>query len=212
MRLNEKGRHFTFIVYPDSAPKNWKDILQDTGCEIAISPLHDHDISDEESKELKKPHWHVIISYSNTTTYNNVLKLTEKLNSPIPKILNSIKGMYRYFTHMDNPEKYQYDSKDIIHLNGFDVESVNALTVTQKYDIKRKITRYIRENDIKYYIQLLDKLEGLNYDWYNVAIDNTILFNTIIKSNNEMKRFKKFDDETGELYDPETQHKIDSMK
>lgn len=32
-------------MYPESMPKNWREILQKTGCPIAISPLHDKDIN-----------------------------------------------------------------------------------------------------------------------------------------------------------------------
>lgn len=192
---NEKARHWTFIVYPESAPENWKTILQETGCEIAISPLHDKDINDEESKELKKEHWHVIISYANTTTYNNVKNLTDSINSPIPKKLNSIKGMYRYFTHMDNPDKAQYDAREIMHLNGFDENTVTQLTVTQKYIIKQEIIGYIKEFDVRYYSDLLEYLMLKDFDWFKVALDNTLLFTCVIKSFNDKRRRERFNND-----------------
>lgn len=47
-RKRPKGRHFTFLIYPDSAPKDWKTLLELTDLPIAISPLHDMD-----EKEIK---------------------------------------------------------------------------------------------------------------------------------------------------------------
>lgn len=41
----EKGRDWTFIVYPESAPENWREILDETHLRWIESPLHDKDIS-----------------------------------------------------------------------------------------------------------------------------------------------------------------------
>lgn len=181
MQKNMKARHWGIIVYPESCPENWRDILQNTGCGVIISPLHDSDVN-EGTGEIKKPHWHVIISYNNTTTFNNVKSLTDKLKSPIPQSINSVKGAIRYLTHKDNPEKFQYDSKDIKVLNGFDIEEYNQLTITEKYEIKKEIIQYIKKNNVISYIDLVSDLIDLNYDWYKVCVDNTILFNALVTS------------------------------
>lgn len=178
---NKKARHWGIVVYPESAPTDWKDILQQTGCGVAISPLHDKDVN-EGTGEVKKAHWHIIITYGNTTTFNNVKTLTEQLNAPIPQAINSLKGAIRYLTHKDNLEKAQYDSKDIIVLNGFDIEEYNQLTLTEKYEIKRLIIQYIKDNNVISYIDLVNDLVELNYDWFKVCVDNTILFNALITS------------------------------
>lgn len=179
--LNKKARHWGIVAYPESVPENWKDILIKTGCAIAISPLHDSDIN-EGTGELKKEHWHIIISYGNTTTFNNVKALTEQLNAPIPQPINSLKGAIRYLTHKDNPDKAQYNSKDIVVLNGFDIDEYSQLTLTEKYEIKRQIIQYIQENNVIHYIDLVTELSELNYEWYKVCVDNTILFNSLVTS------------------------------
>ena len=109
---NIKKRNWAFVLYPESAPENWKEILQQTGLGIAISPLHDKDVNP--TGEVKKAHYHIILIYDGPTTYNNVRSLTESLGQPIPQPLEQVRGYYRYLTHKDNPEKYQYDDKDII--------------------------------------------------------------------------------------------------
>lgn len=198
----QKGAHWTFLVYPDSAPKNWIDILTETGCEIAISPLHEFDIDNEESGELKKPHWHIILSYPNSTTYNTIKAITDKTNSPIPKLLNSVKGMLRYFTHMDHPHKHQYKKEDIQLLNGFEMDKYVPLTLSQKYKIKKDIFQYIKDHKIKYYVELLECLMFENEDWFNIALDNTLLFNSVIKSVQE--RYK--DQQAQEALDNKIAH------
>ena len=56
---NDKNRYWTFLIYPESAPKDWKDILQQTFLPVAISPLHDKDLNADGEK--KKPHYHIIV-------------------------------------------------------------------------------------------------------------------------------------------------------
>lgn len=103
--------------------------------------------------------------------------------------------MYRYFTHMDNPEKYQYDPREILHLNGFDENTVTELTVTQKYIIKQDIINYIKEFDVRYYSDLLEYLMLKDFDWFKVAMDNTLLFSAVIKSYNDKRRKERFSDD-----------------
>ena len=51
------GRSWAFVMYPDSMPDNWEEIISSTGLPMAISPLHDKDINP--TGEIKKPHYHV---------------------------------------------------------------------------------------------------------------------------------------------------------
>ncbi len=107
-----KKRNWSFLIYLDSAPTDWLERLKLSGLMFAVSPYHDKDFNADGS--YKKPHHHIIIVFSGPTTYKNVCSFIEQFKSPIPLALESVKGMYRYFTHLDNPEKFQYDSKDII--------------------------------------------------------------------------------------------------
>ena len=59
------GRTWAFVIYPDSLPSNWEEIILNTGLPMAISPLHDKDINPDGTE--KKPHYHVIIYYENAT-------------------------------------------------------------------------------------------------------------------------------------------------
>ena len=116
---NVKKRNWWFILYPESAPADWKDKLSQTGLQCAVSPLHDKDL--DPTGEAKKPHYHIILCYSGPTSYNVVSELTASLNCPIPQAVEQVRGCYRYFTHMDNPDKYQYPSIDIFTINGFSI-------------------------------------------------------------------------------------------
>ena len=67
---SEKGRDWTFIVYPESAPDNWRELLDDTHLRWIESPLHDKDVN--EDGEIKKPHWHILLSFEGPVTLKAV--------------------------------------------------------------------------------------------------------------------------------------------
>lgn len=180
--MEDKNRHWTFLVYPESAPKNWKEILQETGLPFAVSPLHDKDLN-ADGIEKKKAHYHVLVCFSGPTTFMKVNKLCSSLNSPIPKRVLSIIGIYRYFTHKDNPEKHQYNEEDIQVFNGFDIKDYNQLTTSQTLAIKKELQKIILSNHFLEYSDLMDYLlENELNDFYQVASNNTMFFDRYISS------------------------------
>ena len=177
-----KSKYWTAIVYEDSAPEDWRDVLKISGLRCAISPYHDKDINP--TGEPKKPHWHVILCWDGPTTYNNARKFVQnELNTPIPKELKSVRGMYNYFSHKDNPEKAQYDEKLIEHINGFCLAEFVELTRGEVNEAIKRAFNIIRDVGITEYSGLLDFLEdnGLGDEW-DVVKNNVILFNTYITS------------------------------
>lgn len=190
---NIKKRNWAFVCYPDSLPLNWQDILIESGIACAISPLHDKDINP--TGEPKKPHYHIILNYDNTTTYNNVCKFLEPFNCPIPQPLESIRGYFRYLTHKDNPEKYQYDSSDIVCFNGFDSSNYTELTQTQIDNLKFSIIDFIRDNNINEYSDLIEVLHNEEtFEQWKVATTYTNFFNSYISS--RRNRFKTYQNDT----------------
>lgn len=175
-----KKRNWTTIVYLDSVKEGWIDELQQTGLEVAISPLHDKDINP--TGEVKKSHYHVILSFPGPTTKNMVQELSNNILSGVMvKPIESIRGMYRYLTHKDNPEKFQYNESDIILLNGFDPSIV--LSNADEQSIKLLVVFYIQENNIFEYSDLINSLAcSDNADMLHVAMNHTLFFNAYLHS------------------------------
>ena len=186
MAENVKKRNWTFVLYPESAPSDWKEQLKVSGLMSAISPLHDKDINP--TGEAKKAHYHILLVYSGPTTYNAVAKFTASLNATIPQPLESVRGMYRYFSHKDNPEKYQYDEADIVTVNGFNIADLVELTKSEVNEIKANILRMVRDIDIIEYADLIDFLtDNEMLVEYDVAVNNTFFFNSYIASRRNSK-------------------------
>lgn len=178
---NIKKRNWAFVLWPDSAPSNWYDILQESGLLFAISPLHDSDLNPDNS--LKKPHYHIIMVFDGPTTFNNALNVAKRVNANTVQPLEQIRGYYRYFTHKDNPEKYQYSDNDITTINGFNINNYIELTYTEVNKLLLEIQYLIREKHILEYSDLLDFLDlnGLKEMW-DVAIHHTLLLDKYISS------------------------------
>lgn len=190
LNKNVKKRNWAFVAYPESMPSNWLEILQQTGAPIAISPLHDKDLNADDHE--KKAHYHFIICYGGPTSFNVVKRLTDRLNAPIPIALEQVRGYYRYFTHKDNPEKYQYDKADIKCLNGFAITDFVELTKGELDKIKKEIRDLIYQNGICEYSDLMQYLdnEGI-WERISVAANNTIHFDALLRSIRYKRDFKK---------------------
>ena len=178
---NVKKRNWAFVLYPESAPLDWKEQLTQTGLQCAISPLHDKDKNPDETE--KKAHYHIILVYSGPTSYNVVLGLTSKLNQPIPQALEQVRGYYRYLTHKDNPEKAQYNESDITTINGFNIRDFVELTTSEVNKIKIELQQIIRNADIYEYSDLMDMLlDSEMFEQYEVASNHTYFFDKYIAS------------------------------
>lgn len=177
-----KKRYWAFVLYPESAPQDWKDKLQLTGLPMAISPLHNFDV--DPTGEVKKEHYHIILCYSGPTTFNAVKTLTvDTLNATIPQPLESIKGYYRYLTHKDNPDKYQYNDEDIIHLNGFDLFEFINVSGLDRTKLKVEVIKDIKKNNILEYSQLIDfYINEKDMTKLELAASHTIFFNRYLSS------------------------------
>lgn len=169
------------MVYPESAPKNWRDVLNATHMRWIESPLHDKDVNPDGTK--KKPHWHIMLSADGPITEKRINQIIEPLNGPIPQKVGSSIGMVRYFIHLDNPEKYQYPMDEIKGHNGADVGSYFQLTQTSRLNIMKDIIKFIYDNNVDNFSDFLMYCisEKGNDDWFEVAIDrNTLAINKMI--------------------------------
>lgn len=180
-KVKIRRRNWAFVAYPESLPENWQEILKQTGLPVAISPLHDKDVNPD--KTVKKPHYHIILAYSGPTSFSVVKKITDSLNAPAPISLEAIKGYYRYFTHKDNPEKFQYAEKDIKTLNNFAILDFVEIKKSEVIKIKKDLQILILKELFTEYADFMDfVLTELTDAEYDVASSHTYFFDKYICS------------------------------
>ncbi len=125
-RAGKRARAWTAMVYPDSAPENWQEILRDQLIECLISPLHDKDVLP--TGEPKKPHWHVVLSFKNPASFAKACEVFEEIHAVVPPERESkvkdFRQMARYLCHMDQPDKHRYEVKDVVSIGAIDYPSL----------------------------------------------------------------------------------------
>lgn len=183
-----RSRNWNFILYPESAPENWRELIDEMHIEWVESPLHDKDTNPDGTE--KKPHHHISLLYPSDKAYEQVKEITvNQLLQPIPIKCQSVKGSIRYMVHKDNPEKYQYNWNDIKPHGGADLYELCSPTFGERFVIQKDIFDFIRSNDITEFSDLIDCIEKIgNDDWFKVAVN----FSTIsIKTYLDSRRYKK---------------------
>jgi hypothetical protein len=175
-RAGARTRNWSFLVYPESMPDNWIEIIKEERVPFVVSPLHDSDISNANTGELKKAHYHVVITYNSIKTYEQVKQLTDSLNAPIPQQCKSIVGSVRYFIHLDDADKYQYNKEDIQAFNGFDLEKCFPVSATDRYQAIGDMMVYIVKEDIREFSKLSLYAKFNNQEWFKLLCDNSTLF------------------------------------
>lgn len=111
---NFRSRNYCAVLYPeDPAHAACIDKLSNGGYNFA-GILHDKDVyEDGENKgQLKKPHWHIVIKFSNAIWRNPTAKELGIEPNYLQKS-SSLDGALLYLVHEGNPDKYQYDQESV---------------------------------------------------------------------------------------------------
>lgn len=179
---DERVRNWTFIVYPESAPDNWISILDDLRTPWVCSPLHDKDVNPD--GELKKAHWHVAFFFSSKKSEKQITEYADSVSGAKPQKIENAKGMIRYFIHLDNPEKYQYDRNDMTVHYGADISKYLSNTGGDKLKMLAEMQEWIDEVECLEFADLADYARRERFDdWYEIIVNqSTVFLNAYIRS------------------------------
>lgn len=179
-KTDTRTRNFATIVYPESAPDNWQEILAQQFVPAFISPLHDKDVNP--TGEPKKPHYHVVLMFEGKKSIEQVNEIFSLIGGVGCEKVNSIRGYSRYLCHLDNPEKAQYPQDRVRALGGADYVSTIGLSI-DKYKAISEMIDYCMENGIVSYSDLLEYCRVERFDWFRVLCDNgTVVMKEYLKS------------------------------
>lgn len=170
----KRYRNFIAVVYEDSAPANWLEILSDHHIPLCISPYHDKDLT--AMGEPKKPHYHVMLCFDSQKTEEQAKEVFATINAVVsPKksefIVSSLRAMARYFCHLDNPDKAQYSTEDVRVMAGLDYHTIIGLA-SDKYKAIGEMMDFCRTNQIISFAELMLYCKSERYDWFRCLCDN----------------------------------------
>jgi hypothetical protein len=111
MARSVRGRNFLGVVYPDSESYDCSEVLNKlSGFKDYAYILHDLDV--DENGELKKPHYHWLVSYGEVTTLSNVAKLLGVPENSV-EVCRSYRATLLYMVHLSSPDKHQYSIDEL---------------------------------------------------------------------------------------------------
>lgn len=158
----QRARSYATIVYPDSAPADWMEKLEELHVPCLISPLHDQDINPDGTP--KKPHFHVLLLFESVKSPQQVKEMLKKVKSVGCEKVNSVRGYTRYLCHLDNPEKHQYNPAGVQSLSGADYQSTVELA-SDRRETSREIISFCREYGIISFSSLIEYADAYREDW-----------------------------------------------
>ena len=203
LKLLGSGIWFVGVVYPESAPPDWKQKLNATGLQWACSPLHDMDhwshdnpagaglkngkpymwaVGEQYKKgDKKKLHWHIIIKVDDRTPLRQINELIRPItHGPYLQVCKSLKGAYDYLTHIgqDPLQKYPYykDGIEPEKHNGFVVEANSA----ERKQIQLIILNRIEDEKIDSFTALLHEYRN-DAEFANVICSRPSAFTAAVR-------------------------------
>ena len=201
MATSKKFKYWIAVSYPyDSEPADCFELAKAEGVECC-SIIHDRDYNESETTTdgneqgtAKKLHRHWIFAFPNSTTEKHasdvILKITNGLT---PKGCSNVKGAYAYLTHKHDPDKAQYDTKDIECLNGFAPENYFTQNSGEEDEAFKCIEGIIKEQDLEEYCDLIDFLNANYADLARFARTHTLHLKAYLQSKHMKRRQKDKD-------------------
>lgn len=180
-----------YLIYPDSAPENFFELITDfLGENVGFKYiLHDKDV--DKDGNLKKAHYHILfdqmLSRAQWKYIENIGKVKHHEDFFSPS------GAEKYLTHEDNEEKYHYNADDVKCVNWNDdiwseliekekKENAKNDDKVEEGEIVSKIITAIMENDI-HDIQSLTKyvVSNMTNDDLMVVVKRAYFFVSFMK-------------------------------
>lgn len=170
-----KARYWVAVCYQENMRDDWRESIS----ELVQVPFAycEHDKDTDSQSEHRTDHVHIILAFSNTTTYKHALSVFSLLNADGKKSVNTcfavlnIRRMYNYLIHdtddCKKKNKHLYAAAERITGNGFDIGSYEQLSISEKNDILRDLCNLIiREgftNFADFYLYVMNYYEDSNY-------------------------------------------------
>lgn len=168
-----RTRNYATVLYPESAPGNWRETLIQLKIPVFVSPLHDKDKN--ATGEDKKPHYHVLIMFDSVKTKEQAKEICESFGGVGCEVVNSSRAYARYLCHLDNPEKAQYNIDDVQQFGGADYIALIG-TAADKAKCIREMLAYIEENDVTCFSDLALLASVNRSDWFDTLINSGAYF------------------------------------
>ena len=174
---DERTRNWTILVYEDSAPKDWRDVIKGLHIPAFISPYHDRDVRADGTP--KKAHWHVVLCFKGKKSVKQVQEISDKLSGVHVDwehcAVGDLSGMVRYLVHFDDGDKAQYDVGTIEAYGGADVLAHFSAAVDVDEAVGEMMD-WLVEQGITSFATLARYARAYKPDWFRVLTSKRTVF------------------------------------
>ena len=164
-------------LYKDSAPADYETRIRESGHEC-VWAQHDKDVT--VTGEIKEDHTHVAVRFSHAVNAATAKALLTSFGVKEASVQwrDSWRAVCRYMTHMDDPNKYQYDPSVVRECGGADWREAISRT-SDKYRIVAEMQDWcddeanVRANGCPpQYNDLMRYARTNNQEWFMALCDN----------------------------------------
>jgi hypothetical protein len=161
---------------------------------------HDKDFTEE--GELKKAHWHLLLSFETKKSLSLIAKVLQ-IEENLIECVNNYKSLERYLIHLDNPDKAQYQPSDVVSNYDYEVQVFSTTESILQFLIE-KCEEY---TSIKEFNLMVMKL-GIDYmkvyKAYYSMIKDVIYFN----NNEQIKAIQEIEQNRRSLVNEYTDNEL----
>lgn len=176
------------VLYPESCNPEFRKILQEMHVMFAVSPLHDMDIS--ANGKPKKPHYHVLIDFSDVKQKKS-RKQFEEIFDQIGAVCSPLdheffcgnrRLTYRYLLHLDDADKHLY-SFDDLYVYGFNGDVYDFIfSAANVNECLNNMISFIVENKLTFYCDFALYCSHEVPEWNLTLLKHTRYITEFIKS------------------------------
>lgn len=198
---NDKARakYFATIIYPESAPENFRDIISSWNVRAYLSPLHDKDLVENKKSlksknttsegQYKKKHLHCLVLMPSLKSKAQMKFLFSQVGGVGLEIVNDPILYARYLCHIDHPQKARYSEDDVVSFGNIPYKDYIKQKSDNASDINA-VFQLCQEHDIMYFSDLLDYVRTSKPEYFDTVVKYTYLFYSYLKSKLYSERTK----------------------
>lgn len=160
---NKRTRNYATVVYLESAPPDWIDIISASLVPAFISPCH---------TDSDKEHFHVLVMFDSVKTQDQARALFETFGGVGVEIVNSLRSYARYLCHLDEKNKLKYDISDVMSFGGADYLKIINLA-SDRYSAISEMMDYVYDNNVISFAALMRYARYNQPEWFRSLCDNS---------------------------------------
>lgn len=170
------------VIWPEHLDVDFEghyilDPIIDFGVKGFISPLH--------SMDGGKPHFHWIMCFDSSKTYEQVMGMLK--DEHLDECVNTVKYVkdlttrVRYLTHEDNPKKFHYAAEDVISIGGMDREQFMHFT-SDKVQTDVSLMKVIDTYRVRSFAQLVKYCMYVDKESYRSVVGRCGFWSAYLRS------------------------------